>query len=55
MVVMALRGVVSVVIMVMGGKIIFLIMVTRGFIKVLIMKDMNIGLKIPSTIPIEIL
>ena len=51
---MAPRGVISTVMMVTGGEIKVCMMVTIGVIEVFIMEDVDIGLNIPSTLPLSI-
>ena len=51
---MAPRGVISDVVVVIGGEIKVCMMVTIGVIEVFIMEDVDIGLNIPSTLPLSI-
>ena len=51
---MAPRGVISAVMVVTGGEIKVCMMVTIGLIEVFIMEDVDIGLKIPSTLLLSI-
>ena len=54
-VVMEIRGVILVGIMVMIGDIQVLMMATRGAIGVLMMTNVDLGLKRPATLPLAIL
>ena len=54
-VVMAMRGVILVAKEVMRGEILVLIMVKIGVILVVKISDMDLGLKISSTLPLETL